>query len=260
MNNVIEIKNLKKGKKNIYEITLQDGQKYPLYEDMIVKYRILPKKELTEQEFQTIKQENETLTSYYVALHYITIKLRTKKEIRNVLRLKKFSKESIENTIVRLEKEGYLKESDYIRSFLNDSFRFTNDGPLKIQKKLLEHDFKEDLIEEIFSEIEKEVWLEKLTKVFQKKANSHHTDGLEKWQYKCVQYLKQLGYPLEWIHETISKINWTQDDTILKKEQEKLYRKLSRKYSGKELEFQINHRLYLKGFQKEEIEALKKER
>ena len=62
------------------------------------------------------------------------------------------------------------------------------------------------------------------------------------------------------IYETISKINWTQDDTILKKEQEKLYRKLSRKYSGKELEFQINHRLYLKGFQKEEIEALKKER
>ncbi|MCI8575262.1 MAG: hypothetical protein HFI09_02200 [Bacilli bacterium] len=254
------IKNLKKGKKNTYEITFQDGLKYLFYDDIIVKYSLIPKKELTDKELKEIINENEKLESYYLAIQLLNSKQRTKKEITIYLKRKNFSQESIDLTIARLEKEGYLKESTYIRSFLNDGFRFTNDGPLKLKRKLLENDLSEALIDEVFNEIEKDLWLEKLAKIYQKKADSHHTDGLEKWKYKCLQYLKQLGYPIEWINEITSKITWKEDASLIQKEKEKLNRKLSRKYQGNELEFQINHRLYLKGFSKEEIAALKKER
>ena len=43
------------------------------------------------------------------------------------------------------------------------------------------------------------------------------------------------------------------NDGDLKKEYEKLYRKISRKYQGEELKFQVKRKLYEKGFSKEEI-------
>lgn len=254
------IQKIKKGKQNTYEITFQNEIKHVFYDDIVVKYRLLPKKEIKDQELENMIQENDRLNAYYVALRFLTLKQRTKKELTNYLKKKNFSKEAIITSIDLLEREGYLKESDYIRSFLHDSFYFTKDGPLKIKNKLLEQALPEDLIDTIFAEIPKDLWLEKLEKTYQKKADSHHTDGLEKWQYKCVQYLRQLGYHLDWINEVGSKIKWPQDENLIKKEQEKLKRKLIRKYSGKELELQMNHRLYLKGFSKEEIDSLKKER
>lgn len=250
------IKQLKKGKKNTYEITFQDGNKEIFYDDLIVKYNLLPKKEINEKEWNQIKKENENLESYYVAIHYLTTKLRTKKEIKNQLEKQNFSKETITNTIARLEKEEYLNEEIYIRSFINDGIRFSNDGPLKLKKKLQDNGLKESKIEEIFLEFPKEVWLPKLEKTFQKKANSHHTDGLEKWQWKCIQYLVLLGYPKEWVVEILPHIEWKKDERIIEKEYEKLKRKLSRKYMGNELEFQIKRKLYEKGFSKEEIEEI----
>ncbi len=254
------IKQIKKNKKNTYEITFQSGIKSVVFEDLIVKYRLLPNKEISNSDWKNIINENDTLSSYYLAIQYLTIRLRTKKELRQYLRKKQVDNTLIEETIKKLEQEGYLKEEEYIRCFFHDSFRFSSDGPLKIKKKLLDHGLQEEKIEAVKSEISLSDWLFKLEKIFQKKANSHHTDGLEKWKQKCIQYLIQLGYPKEWIMDILPKIEWMKDNSIINKEYEKIKRKLSRKYEGNELEFQIKHRLYLKGFQKEEIDAIKKER
>lgn len=254
------IKELKKEKKNIYMVTFDNNLKERLFDDLIIKYNLLPKKEITEKEITQIKKENASLEAYYIALRYLTTKLRTKKEIKVQLEKKEYSKEIIKQTIEKLEQEGYLKEDTYIRSFINDNYRFSNDGPLKIKKKLSEKGFSEEKINNVLCEFPKEIWTPKLKRNFQKKADSHHNDGVEKWKWKCIQYFVQIGYPKEWVIESASLIEWKNDINILKKEYEKMKRKWSRKYSGSELEFQIKIKLYEKGFQSEEInEIIKKE-
>lgn len=252
----MEIKSFKKGKKNTYILSFQEGKEITLFDDIIVKYELIPKKKLTEEQLNQIKIENDKLESYYKALQYLTIKLRTKKEVKKYLEKFNYSKESIEETLKKLEKEGYLKEEEYIKAFLNDSFRFSNDGPLKLKKKLIELGLDENKINAGLEEMEEKEWLVKLENLYQKKSKSKHTDGLQKWKQKCEQYFYNLGYRKEWIETIANKMNWQKDNTIIEREYDKLYRKCSRKYTGNELTFQIKRKLYDKGFQKEDIDEI----
>ena len=61
-----------------------------------------------------------------------------------------------------------------------------------------------------------------------------------------------LGYDISLINSEISNYSFENDKELAKKEYDKLYRKYSKKYSGKELELKIKEKLYLKGLKYEE--------
>ncbi len=248
----MQIKEIRKGKKNTYELTLENQETFLLYDDILVKYSLLPKKEISEKELKQIKEENNNLKSYYVALDYLNRKMRTKKELEKLLSKAEFSKKSIQFAIQKLEEMGYLNEKIYAQSYLHDTFAFTNDGPLKITRKLTDLGLQEQVIQDAMQMIEKEAWQEKLNHIIEKKARGRHTDGPSKWKLKCLQYGINLGYPKAWVTEAIEKLPWQEDQELLKREKEKLIRKLSRKYSGSELEFQVQRHLYNKGFHNQE--------
>lgn len=248
----MKIEKLKKGKKNTYLLTI-DSKEILLYDDLIVKYGLLPKKEITEKKLEDIRKENNSLEAYYIAIKQITTRLRTKNELKTILEKKEYSKDVINETLILLEKEGYLNEEKYIQAYLNDAFRFSNDGPYKIKRKLIELGTSENNIETSFLRISKDDWIKKLQKLFIKKASSKHHDSKIKWQQKCETYFYNLGYPKDWIEGISKNFTWQEDTTIIKKEYEKLYRKISRKYQGEELKFQVKRKLYEKGFSKEEI-------
>ena len=126
----MKITSIKKGKKNTYLITTSKNETISFFDDLIVKYHILPKKEITEDELNLWKKENSKLESYYQGIHYLSIKMRTKKEIRQYLSKNNYDKETIEKTIQKMEQEGFLNEENYIQAYINDAFRFSNDGPV----------------------------------------------------------------------------------------------------------------------------------
>lgn len=251
----MKIESLAKGKKNTYIITI-NRKEYIIYDDLIVKYGLLPKKEISKKDLENIIKENSQLEAYYLAIKQITTRLRTKKELTTILEKKDYSKETINQTLRLLEKDGYLNEEKYIQAYLNDAFRFSSDGPYKMKRKLIELGTNEDNIENSLLNIPKEEWLKKLQKLFSKKAESKHHESMFKWKLKCENYFYNLGYPKDWIEEISKHFPWQEDDTIIKKEFEKLYRKLSRKYQGEELKFQIKRKLYEKGFVNDQIKKL----
>ena len=67
----MKIINYKKKKTNIYEITLSNSEKISLYDDVILKYDLLLKKELNDKLKMKIYEENSYLESYYKALKYL---------------------------------------------------------------------------------------------------------------------------------------------------------------------------------------------
>ena len=56
-----------------------------------------------------------------------------------------------------------------------------------------------------------------------------------------------LGYDNALIQEVFLNLVFGDTTDIAKKEYDKIYRRLSRKYSGKELEYKIKEKLYQKG-------------
>ena len=67
----MKIKKYTKDKGNKYKVLIDDTN-YILFDDVIVKYSLLLKDEISEKELKTIVEENDKLSSYYDSIKYIT--------------------------------------------------------------------------------------------------------------------------------------------------------------------------------------------
>lgn len=244
----MKINNFKKKHNNLYELTLDNNAKVSLYDEIILKYELLIKKEIDAKKLTEITLENAKLESYYIALKFINAKLRTEKEIRK--KLNKYNKDAINYTITRLKKEGYLDNLLYIKSYINDAVNLKMVGPLKIRYELKKLGFIESEINNYLDTFDNDIWLDKINKIINKKINSNHNLSSMMLKQKIMKDLITRGFSKEDILSLIDAYDFKDDLDIYQKEYEKQKSKLSKKYSGEELEYQIKQALAKKGFRK----------
>ncbi len=242
----MKIKSYKKKKNNLYEIALSNNEKISLYDDVILKYELLLKKEINEKLLKEICLYNEKIEGYNVALKYLNTKLRTEKEIRK--KLNNYSKDTIDYVIDRLKGDGYLNDLLYIKSYINDDVNLKLSGPNKILNDLKKLGFKEEDILNYLNTIDKDIWLNKINKYVLKKINSNHNLSGIILKQKIFTDLYNKGFNKEDINLIIDNIEFTDNSLIKEKEYNKLKTKLSKKYSGEELEYYIKMNMYKKGF------------
>ena len=243
-----------KDKKNTYLVTIDDNS-YSLYDDIIVKFSLLLKKEISKKELMEILKANEELKCYYKAVNYISRKMRTKKELEKYLS-KEFIKEDIDKAIEKLKKEKYLDEEMYLKAYINDSLRFSMDGKLKIKQKLINLGLNKELIMEKLLEVDDVIWQDKCDKLAHKKVLSNHKDSKQVIKNKVKNYLLNNGYELKYIENSLSKIKIESNIDNLRKEYVKIKEKLSRKYEGNDLEYMVKMKLLSKGYTSDEINKI----
>lgn len=245
----MKIISYKKKKSNIYEITLSNNEKISLYDDVILKYELLLTKELDDSLKTKIYEENSYLESYFKALKYLNTKLRTEKEIRK--KLADYNNKIVDYVIDRLYKEGYLNNDIYIKSYINDEINFKLVGPNKILYDLKKLGFKDEDVSKYLKDINNEIWLNKIDKYISKKINSNHNLSGINLKQKIYQDLVIKGFYKEDINNIINEYEFIDNKNILEKEYNKIKTKLSKKYSGEELEYRIKIYLIKKGFKKD---------
>lgn len=242
-------------KSNKYKVQIDDLE-IKLYDDVIVKYQLLRKKELSNEEFQEIVDYNDRLEAYYKALRYITNRLRTEKEVFCYLD-KTYSKSVINETIDRLKVDGYLNKEIYLKSYLSDQISLSNNGPEKIKKDLIKLGYEEEEFRESIDNIKDDIWLEKVDHLVKKKIKSNHSYGIYKLRDKIIYELGNMGYYKWMIEEALDNNLECVDSKIIEKEYQKIYNKLSKKYDGSELSYQVRIKLLQKGFSNSEIDNIK---
>ena len=242
----MKIVSYQKKNNNLYEITLSNNEKISLYDDVILKYELLLKKELDEKKLEEIILYNEKIESYHIALKFLNSKLRTENEIRK--KLMHYKKETINYTIERLQKEGYLNDLLYIKSYINDEVNLKIVGPNKIIFDLKKLGFKELDIINYLNTFDKEIWLEKINKYILKKINSNHNLSGLVLKQKIIQDLINKGFFKEDINIIINEFIFNDNSLVREKEYQKQRNKLSKKYSGEELEYRIKINMLKKGF------------
>jgi regulatory protein len=255
LGDLMKILKFSKLKSNRYNVTLEDGEVLKLYDDVIVKYSLIRYKEIKDEELDDLIKYNESLDAYYGALRYLTVKLRSEIELKKYLS-RKYETDVIKETIDRLKKDGYLNRNIYIKCFINDSLSLSNIGPNKIRKELNKLGFFEDEYNQYIEDIEDGVWLDKLDRIISKRINTNHRYSNNKLKEKILYDLSNEGYYKWMIEEIIKSKDFKENDMLVQKEYDKLFRKLSRKYDGSELSYQIKQRLYVKGFNSNEIEKV----
>jgi SOS response regulatory protein OraA/RecX len=127
------------------------------------------------------------------------------------------------------------------------------DGPNKIRKELEDNDIGNTYIDESLNSFTVELEIERIEKIVDKQIKLNNNKGANLLKKKIQIYLLNLGYTYELINMVLSNKKLV-DDNLYKKEYEKLFNQLSKKYSGKELEYKLKQKLYQKGFNTSDYE------
>ena len=199
---------------NKYKVVLEDNTSIVLYEDILLKYELLLKKEIS--------------------------------NLDNILQKYTSNQWEIDKIISKLKENNYLNNKLYIKSYINDKFYLTLEGPIKIKKDLINLGLPENDILDELTIFNQEIIKERIEKYLTKQERINKKN-LYTFKNKMLLNLLNLGYLKEDIMSYLDNISF--DDTSLKeKEYTKLKLKYSKKYSGYELEQVIKRKLYEKGY------------
>lgn len=249
----MKIERFTKLKNGQYKLNLDDNSNILLHEDLILKYELLIYREIDNKKIEQLLEENKSYIAYDLALNYLKVKMRSKKEIKDHLSKKEINEELINNAIEKLEDQGYLSDLSYVRAFINDRINLSNDGPYKIKEQLIKLGINEDIILKELKIFDKDLEQSRIEKLINKQIKLNHNKGEYLLKKKILEYLVTLGYSKDIVISLVDKVSM-EDEDIRKKEYDKLYQKLSKKYSGKELEYKLKQKMYQKGFQNIEFD------
>ena len=254
----MKILKFKKTTKGTYKVFLDNNQTISLYEDVIINNKLLLTKEIKDDELDDLIKQNNDMHVYSIAINYISIRMRSIKELKEYLKRKQVSENVIEETVDKLVKNGYLNDFNFAKAYVNDQLLITNKGPLKIKQELVKFGVDNEIINEVIDDVDKELIKEKLSNLMDKqiKLKKGSTNVVK---IKLLNYFHNIGYSKEDIINELSNHHFKLDVEHLKKEYNKLKLKYSKKYDESELEHIIKTKLYQKGYTADEINKIKTE-
>lgn len=231
----------------MYNLILEDGTKIKIHEDLILKYSLLLTKQIDDSLLEQLHKENQIYEIYEMALKYINIKLRSRKELYEYLVKKNYEKTNINTILDMLIKQGYLDDKIYATSFVHDKILMSSYGPNKIKSELHSYGISNEIIDEVIISFDENLEKERIDKLINKQIKANHNKGPMLLKKKIQSYLLNLGYSSSLINQSLNVMKFV-DNSLYQKEYDKLYTKLSKKYSGKELEYKLKKKMYQKGF------------
>jgi regulatory protein len=251
---VIKMKKMPKGR---YKLTFDNGSDIILFEEVIINNLILMGKEIDNELYKKITGDNYKANPYHQALQYLGVRMRSREELTNYLLKKNDDEALVDETIKRLEHEGYIDDIAFAKAYLNDKLNLSNDGLNKIRRSLSNYKITDDIIDQAIDTVDKSQFNDKLDKLISKqiRLNTKYTGNMLK--NRILNYLINLGYDSNLVLERLDNID-LKDSSNLEREYKKLYKKYSSKYSGYKLDMTIKQKLYQKGYDESEIYELTK--
>lgn len=236
--------------KNKYKIEFDNREPIITYDDIILKYNILYKKELSEELIDKILKENTYYDAYYASIAYISQKLRSEYEVKKYLdKFLLFSDEK-NNLILKLKELNLINDSILASAFVNDKIKFTNYGPYKIKEELEKIRIDDQIINEALEKIDSNIYYNKIKKIIAKKMKTKIKCSGNVLKQKLIIELNILGFPKDMVYDVLSEFDIKGNIDIT---YNKIYQKYVKKYTGYNLNKKIEQKLYSLGFSKEEI-------
>lgn len=248
----MKIKTIKKMAKEKYQITFDDGEKIILQDQIILDHNILYKKEIDDELKEVLLKENVYYEVYNKTVTYIMKRLRSEEEVRKYLIKYELKQKDIDSIVAKLKSIHLIDDLVYAKSFTSDKLNFTNDGPLKIKSELEKNNIDSNIIEEVIESINLDNSKDKIIRYIEKKIRLNKNKSLSMLKQKLLNDLSKMGYPKDFIYDCFNVVEFIDNDVITK-EYNKVYLKLSKKYSGNELNYKIREKLFKKGFESSEI-------
>lgn len=196
------IQDLKKTKDKY--VILIDNQEYHFNEETILKYRLVKGKNIADSILSDAIIYDEIMTHYSKALSYALKYQRTQRQMYDYLSGKNLSNHAIAEIIDKLVSVDAINDRKLIVGIIDSLIRKSN-GILLIEHKLYEHKFSKELIDESLKKIDYNLYLQYLTKLFDKTKDKYKDNDMYIKNIKIKKYLLSRGYTYSDI-DNISKL------------------------------------------------------
>lgn len=187
-----------------YRLYLDNGEIIDTYDDVILKNDLLFKKKLDTYLYQKIITESNLQEHYNACIKYISIRIRSTKEIIDYLKRKNVSEEDINYIVDKLTKEKFLDDNYFCKCFINDKLKFTTMGEYKIIYELKKHNIDSNIIDNNIHLIDKEFLIQKIDKIITKQLNSNNKLDKTKLRNKLYNHLINSGYSANLVIERLN--------------------------------------------------------
>ncbi len=177
-----------------YRLYLDNGEVIDTYDEVILQNNLLLKKELDHTLYQKIITESNLQEHYNACLKYISIRLRSTKEIKDYLKRKNVEAEDIELIVTKLTDNQFLNDKVFCECFIKDKLKFTNMGEYRIIAELKKHEIAPQIIEDSRELMNDDIMQEKMQKIIEKQIQTNRKLDPYKLRNKLYNHLLRDGY------------------------------------------------------------------
>lgn len=247
---IMKIMKFKKLANSRYKIFLDNNETIILNEDIILDNNLLFKREIDDLDY--LLEKNNKNDIYNKVVNYISIRIRSKKEIENYLKKFELLDSDFNYIINRLINNKLINDSLFVQCFINDKINLSYDGPYKINKELSKHDIDNNIIFDYLETINENIWIEKINTIISKQLKLNKKYNGFKLKNKIYLYLINLGYDSKMINVVFNNYSFNINNKNYEDVYKKIYNKYSKKYKDEKLEYVVKQKLYEMGYVKED--------
>lgn len=251
----MKIKKIKKLSNGKYNLLMDDNSKIIAYDEVIINNNLLYNNEIDSDLLNKINNENSFYKIYNKVIKLISVRLRSEHEIIDYLNNNNINENDQKKIIDLLKLNNLINDNLFLKSYIYDKINLSNYGPNKIKRDLLNYNIDDSIINSEIENIDKNLIINKIDKLVNKKINSNNKYSNYILKQKLIIYLIDLGFDKDDIVLVLNNYDFYDDDLIYKN-YDKLYKKLSQKYSDKILYQKIKEKLYRMGFSLSQIDKV----
>lgn len=249
--------------KNRYNLFLDRGHGDEFWlsvdEDVLVMFHLRKGLEVNEEDLESIIYEETVRKAYNKAIHYLSFRIRSEKEVKEYLAKKEIDQGIVSVVIERLLNEKYINDKEFADAFVRTRMNLTLKGPEFIKKELMDKGINESIIIDSLKLFTIDKQIEKVTQLIEKKKKKKSNTSSRENLRKLMATMVQQGFVYDVVKSAF--------DQLLEKEEElenddweaitfqgnKAFKKY-RQFTGWEKDQKIKQFLYRRGFESELIE------
>lgn len=189
-----------------YKIYLSDGTILKINSDVIINNNLLYKKEIDNTLLNKILKENDNANIYNKCVKYISVRLRSKKEIIDYL--KKLNIDNTADIIGKLTKNNLINDEVFTKAFIKDKINFTSYGPYRIRQELNKYNIDNEIIDKYIKDIDEEILIGKIDKQINKMIKSNRKYSSNILKSKIYNNLYNNGFDKDMIINVLNNYNF----------------------------------------------------
>ncbi|MFX3675086.1 MAG: recombination regulator RecX [Paenisporosarcina sp.] len=241
-----------------YNIYIEEKYAFAVDESLLVKYQLSKEKVLEDWERDEIVFDDEVRKAFNKALHYLSFRMRSEYEVKKKLLDAEYGEAVVLEAIQKLYQLGFLNDESFSKALLETQKKTGKKGPRAIQQELKKKGIEKSLQKEVLDTYTEEDQTQIAQGLADKIANQQSTKTPRQVKQKIQDTLLRKGYSYAIISKVIAEIEFETEqeewEEMIAKQGDKIWQKVSSKFSGYDRKNRVKQALYQKGFPSEQID------